>query len=68
MINEPLLRPDITLTIDSDGVIQDAVSSEELSDESLAPWRGRAWEDTVTRDAGTNVARLIAQSRHSGES
>ena len=44
MINETLLRPDITLTIDSEGVIRDAVSSEELSDESLAPWRGRAWE------------------------
>ena len=68
MINEPLLRPDITLTIDSDGVIRDAVSSEDLADESLAPWRGRAWEDTVTRDAGSNVTRLMAQSRHSGES
>jgi transcriptional regulator PpsR len=68
MVNEPLLRPDITLAIDSDGVIRDAVSSEDLSDESLAAWRGRAWEDTVTRDAGPNVTRLMAQSRQSGES
>jgi transcriptional regulator PpsR len=68
MINETLLRPDITLTIDSEGVIRDAVSSEELSDESLAPWRGRAWEDTVVPDVGSNVTRLMAQSRQSGES
>jgi transcriptional regulator PpsR len=68
MVNEPLLRPDITLTIDSDGVIRDAVSSEELSDESLAPWRGRAWEDTVAPGVGPNVTRLMAQSRQSGES
>jgi len=68
MINEPLLRPDIVLTIDSDGVIRDAVSSEELSEESLAPWRGLAWEDTVAPDVGPNVTRLMAQSRQSGES
>jgi transcriptional regulator PpsR len=68
MNNEPFLRPDITLTIDHDGVIRDAVSSEELSEDCLALWRGRAWEDTVAPDFGPDVTRLMAQSRQSGES
>ena len=39
MIDEPADKPDITLTLDRDGVIRDVSPSDALEDEALERWR-----------------------------
>ncbi len=68
MIDMPILRPDITITLDRDGVIQNAVSSETLEEERLDDWRGRSWEETVDPAIGEAVLTMIEAMRHSGNS
>ncbi len=67
MIDESLTRPDITLTLDSRGVILEAVGSQGLADEDLRPWRGQTWQETVETSAVRRVASAIEQSRQQGE-
>ena len=66
-MDEPISRPDITLTLDSAGVIKDVVGSAVLAGEDLRSWHGRPWEDTVSPEAGRRVSRLIETARSSGE-
>ncbi len=60
--------PDITLTLDGEGVIRDAVASGELTEESLDPWRGLNFEATVTPSSGQSVSRLFEAARQGGRS
>lgn len=46
-MNEPSRQPDLTLTLDGDGVIRRIIASETLAREPLDQWRGRRWGDTV---------------------
>ncbi len=67
---------DITLIIDSDGVVQDlAFGSQELRAEGYDTWIGQRWAETVTpesrpkveallREAGSGVGALRRQVNH----
>lgn len=64
MDESALARPDITLTLDGEGVIRSAVSSPALEDERLEEWRGRRFEDTVDLE----ITKLLASIRSTGRS
>ena len=68
MIDELRVRPDITLAVDSDGVIRSAVAAEKLAGEVLDLWRGLPWKDTLTPELAREVARSIGGARSGGES
>jgi transcriptional regulator PpsR len=68
MLEEPILPPDITITLDRDGVIQNAVSSAALDEERLEDWRGRSWGETVDPAIGAAVRKMIDAMRQSGDS
>ena len=52
---------DITLVLDTDGVIQDiAYGDEALAAELGAAWVGKIWLDTVGEDSRGKVAALLA--------
>jgi transcriptional regulator PpsR len=59
---------DITLTIDPDGVIKSAVSSEALADESLVTWHGQPWSDTIDPAISAEVAQMMKDVRRGGAS
>lgn len=65
MSEQPLARPDITLTLDRDGVIRSAVPSEALSGERVDAWRGRPWAETLDPALSREVLQ-IAQDGWSG--
>jgi hypothetical protein len=68
MNNASMARPDVTLTMDFDGVITAAAPSEALSDERLDVWRGLPWGDTVDPQIAEQVAKSIEHIRKTGES
>ena len=68
MINEPVDKPDIALSLDRDGVIRNVAPSEALGDESLDLWRGLPWSETVPPALVDRVANAIEASRSSGKS
>jgi transcriptional regulator PpsR len=54
---------DVSLIVDSDGVIQDvAFGSEELALEGYGKWIGQAWVDTVTLDSRPKVEALLREA------
>ncbi len=68
MMDEPADRPDITLTLDRDGVIRNVAPSNSLESEAIEDWRGRPWGDTVPPELVERVAQAMEASRESGES
>jgi transcriptional regulator PpsR len=68
MVDTPLARPDITLTLDADGVIQNAVSAEGLAGEGLSAWLGRPWRETIDPAVESLVQKMIRDIRTSGVS
>jgi transcriptional regulator PpsR len=68
MLDEPTDKPDITLTLDRDGVIRNVAPSDALENDKLDRWRGRSWGDTVPPDLVERVAQAMETSRNSGES
>jgi transcriptional regulator PpsR len=67
-MDEPFGGPDITLTLDAEGVIRDAVASGELTNESLDPWRGLNFAATAAPSSGHSATRLIEAARRGGRS
>ena len=63
-----IARPDITLTIDRNGVIQTALSAEGLADEKLEAWRGRPWRDTIEPAINAEAARKLNDAASRGAS
>lgn len=63
-----IAQPDITLLLDTDGVIQKATLSKLVSRESMESWLGRRWEDTVGDVGGDKVRRMIQDARSTGVS
>lgn len=58
---------DLTLIIDSQGVVRDVASgSEELSHENTADWIGKVWLDTVTTESRPKVEDLLRDARADG--
>lgn len=68
MMDEPADRPDITLTLDRDGVIRDVAPSNSLESEAIEDWRGRPWGDTVPPELVERVAQAMSATRESGKS
>jgi transcriptional regulator PpsR len=68
MIEELRVRPDITLSVDGDGVIRSAVSAERLAGEVLDPWQGLPWKDTLTPELAKEVAQSVKEGSGGGES
>ncbi|WP_294533286.1 transcriptional regulator PpsR [uncultured Rhodoblastus sp.] len=61
-------RPDITLTLDREGVITGVAPSDCFKDDALDSWRGRTWSETIPPDAVARVAKAMKASLESGES
>jgi transcriptional regulator PpsR len=68
MFDEPADKPDITLTLDRDGVIRNVAPSDDLEDEALERWHGRRWGEIVPPEIVGRVAQAMETSRRSGES
>ena len=68
MVAKLLARPDITITLDDEGVIRSAVSSQALEDESLDDWRGRPWGETIETSIEGQILEMINTVRRSGDS
>jgi transcriptional regulator PpsR len=68
MVSNGIARADITLTMDFEGVIRQAVSSEALSDEKLEVWQGVPWRDTIDPSIAKQVAQSIEDIRRTGVS
>jgi transcriptional regulator PpsR len=68
MIANSFAKPDITLTLDSNGVIRNAVPSEALADEGLDAWRGRSWSDTISPEINPQILKMIENMRLNGAS
>jgi transcriptional regulator PpsR len=66
MSNVTLAQPDITLTLDADGIIREATLSNAISGEGVASWRGRPWHDTVAGGTGDRVKMIVEDARLSG--
>jgi transcriptional regulator PpsR len=52
-------RPDLTLTLDEDGVIQKVMTAESLAAEPLDQWRGRRWGETIDPENGAAARKKI---------
>jgi transcriptional regulator PpsR len=63
--NAPAI-PDITLTLDTDGVIRTAVISDTLAEEGVESWRGRPWGETINQAANGQVLKTIKELSQSG--
>ena len=67
MDSETTDRPDLTLTLDREGVITDVAPSGSFKDEALDSWRGRSWSETIPGSA-SRVAHVMKASLDRGES
>lgn len=55
---------DITLVVDSDGVIQDvAFAMTDLFSAGGSDWRGKKWEDTVTIECQSKVVEILREAQ-----
>ena len=64
-----MAQPDVTLSLDSEGVIRDASLSKAYSSEKTQSWVGKRWTDTVGGDlSGDKVQRMIEDARAFGVS
>jgi transcriptional regulator PpsR len=68
MTRVAVIQPDITLTLDWEGVIRGAALSETMRGESVTDWFGRPWMDTVGDIGGLQVRRMVEDARASGVS
>jgi transcriptional regulator PpsR len=68
MDEDTFARPDITLTLDANGVIRTAVSSDVLAEEGIDAWRGQAWGETIDPAVSPQILRMIEDMRHGGAS
>jgi transcriptional regulator PpsR len=68
MPNVNLIEPDVTLRLDSHGVIKGAAGSTTVQGESLDAWVGLSWAETVVASNGDQVRRVIEDAGASGAS
>jgi transcriptional regulator PpsR len=60
--------PDVTLTLDIDGVIRSASLANSVSSEIVDSWLGCPWVDTVGDAAGATIRAMVADARANGVS
>lgn len=69
MTDKTTTRPDLTLTLDENGVIRKIVTAESLAREPLDAWRGRPWGETMDPSHHSVVAlQKIEEVRSRGDS
>src|SRR5208283_4916969 len=68
MIHTTLARPDVTLTLDVQGIIRHAVPAEALAEERLEVWSGRRFAETVDSDIDQAILDSIQNLRENGAS
>ena len=68
MIANSFAKPDITLTLDADGVIRHAVPSDALADDGIDAWQGRSWTDTISAEINPQILKMIEDMRLKGAS
>ncbi|MGK7861270.1 transcriptional regulator PpsR [Falsiroseomonas sp. E2-1-a4] len=68
MTRVAVIQPDITLSLDWEGVIRDAALSDAIPSEPVKEWLGRPWMETVGEIAGLQVRRMVEDARASGVS
>jgi transcriptional regulator PpsR len=66
MPSATLAQPDVTLALDGEGIIKEATLSNAISGESVQPWLGRRWQDTVGDDGGHKIRLIVQDARISG--
>ncbi|WP_363351152.1 transcriptional regulator PpsR [Methylocystis echinoides] len=67
MTDKAYTRPDLTLTLDEDGVIQKVVTAESLAREPLDQWRGRRWGETIDPAIDSLTLKKIEDVRLRGD-
>lgn len=60
-----IAQPDVTLLLDSQGVIQEATLSKSLELETVGEWIGRRWDETVVDAGADKVRRMVDDARTS---
>ncbi len=68
MMHTTLARPDVTLTLDDEGIILQAVPAEALAEEHLEVWSGRRFAETVNSDVDQSILHSIQNLRENGAS
>ena len=68
MMHTTLARPDVTLTLDEEGIILQAVPAEALAGERLQAWSGRRFAETVDSDIDQSILQSIRNLRENGAS
>ncbi|MGK7866212.1 transcriptional regulator PpsR [Falsiroseomonas sp. E2-1-a20] len=68
MTRVAVIQPDITLSLDWEGVIREASLSDAIPAEPVREWLGRPWMETVGEIAGLQVRRMVEDARSSGVS
>ncbi|TCZ59748.1 transcriptional regulator PpsR [Roseicella aquatilis] len=63
-----IAQPDVTLTLDLEGVIRGASLSEAMTGEELASWIGRPWAETVGEVGVDRVKAMVADAGAAGVS
>jgi len=63
-----LARPDVTLTLDDEGIILEAIPAEALAEEHLEVWSGRRFAETVDSDVDQSILHSIRNLRENGAS
>jgi transcriptional regulator PpsR len=61
-------RPDVTLRLDSDGIIRKATLSHNLAAGNVEDWVGRPWVETVTDFGDEKVKRMLEEAKSGGVS
>lgn len=59
MVNADIAQPDVTLLLDTSGVIRKVTLSNALVDESAQGWIGRPWLDTMCQVDGEAERQLV---------
>ena len=68
MSDKPAVRPDLTLTLDCDGVIELAVPAESLAQERLEGWCGKSWAEMTDPAIARQIRNMISDMRLGGAS
>jgi transcriptional regulator PpsR len=59
-------QPDVTLLLDTEGVIREATFASSLATENSGSWLGRAWIETVESLGNSNVQRMLDDAKTTG--
>jgi transcriptional regulator PpsR len=63
-----IAQPDVTLTLDMDGVIRGATLSDAIPGEQVQQWLGRPWSETVGAVGIDRVRNMLQDARSTGVS